>query len=379
MTNQLKVAFDAKRVFQNFTGLGNFSRTLLQDLAKSNAPFDLQLFAPKKIDNNRTAPFLKPPFKTFFPNTIFRSAWRSRGIVKDLIKANVDIYHGLSHELPFGIEKSGIASVVSIHDLIIKADKKQFRWLDRKIYNAKFKSSCERADKIVAISQSTKNDILKYYNVPAEKIQVIYQTCHEQFKKEVDQKEVTRYLESNNLPSEYLLYVGSAIPRKNLFRLVKSLNQLPKELQFPLFIVAGKNKYRDRVNEYAVKKKIDNLLYFMDDLEFADLPKLYRGAIATLYPSHYEGFGLPVIESLFCHTPVLTGNNSSLTEAGGPGALLVNSRDTENITLGITQLLEDKALRKSLATAGYQHVQQFQSAPIAKQWISLYQTLAKDK
>ncbi len=379
MAKQLKIGFDAKRVFQNFTGLGNFSRTLLNDLSKADSALDLHLFAPKKIETQRTAPFLQPPFQTFFPDTIFRSAWRTRSMVKDLIKEKVNVYHGLSHELPLGIEKTNIASVVSMHDLIIKADKKQFKWLDRKIYDLKFKSSCERADKIVAISQSTKSDIIEHYRVSEDKIQVIYQTCHHQFKEEVNRKEVAKYLASKNLPTEYLLYVGSAIPRKNLFRLVKAINQLPKTLRVPLFVVAGKSKYRDKVLEYATKKKIDNLLFFMDDLEFTDLPKLYRGALATVYPSHYEGFGLPIVESLFCHTPVLTGNNSSLPEAGGPGALLIDSKSTVEITRGLQKLLEDEALRKSLSHAGHQYVQQFHSENIIKQWISLYQELAASK
>jgi len=379
MAKRLRIGYDAKRVFQNFTGLGNFSRTLLEDLAKLNSELDLQLFAPKKNETGRTASFLKAPYHTFFPNTIFRSAWRSRGIVKDLLKEKIDVYHGLSHELPLGIEKTNISSVVSMHDLIIKADKKQFKWLDRKIYDAKFKSSCERADKIVAISQSTKIDILKYYNVPSEKIEVIYQTCHEQFKSEINQLEVKNYLVQKKLPNEYLLYVGAAIPRKNLLGLVKAIHRLPQELQVPLFIVAGKSKYRDQVSMFADKKGINHLLFFMENLEFSDLPKLYSGAIATVYPSQYEGFGLPIIESLFCQTPVLTGNNSSLPEAGGPGALYIDAQNVEDIKSGLVKLLEDKDLRQNLTKAGFKHVQQFHSQQIVKQWVSLYQELVSNK
>ena len=375
MAAQIKIGFDAKRIFQNYTGLGNYGRTLLTDLSENTSHLDCHLFAPKKIVNERTAPFLLPPFQNHFANTIFRTSWRSRGIVQDLLKADINIYHGLSHEIPFGIEQTKIRTVVSMHDLIIKADPKQFKFLDRFIYNKKFQSSCERADKLVAISQSTKNDLLKYYNVAAEKIEVIYQTCHAQFKRQIDPLKLNQFQINQKLPGEYLLYVGAAIPRKNLLGLVKALFRLPKDLKIPLVVVAGNSAYLKKVQRFVAEKEMQDKVTFKDKFPFHQLPYLYSGASVLCYPSQYEGFGLPIIESLFCKTPVLTGNNSSLPEAAGPGGLLVDVKDKDALTDGLRRLLEDVDLRKTLADKGFQHVQKFHSGPIIKQWTNLYQEM----
>lgn len=379
MSAKLKIGFDAKRVYQNFTGLGNFSRTLLQDFNHYAPNLELHLFAPRNITNERTAIFSRKPFQNHFPKTRFKNWWRSRGIVKDLQKEKIDIYHGLSHEIPLGIEKSGIPSVLSMHDLIIKADPKQFNWLDRKIYNAKFLSSCKRADKIVAISESTKNDIIKYYGIPEEKINVIYQTCHQQFKTPVNKNDLLEYAKTKKLPKEYLLYVGAAIPRKNLFGLVEALSQLPEDLQIPLLVVAGSSSYRKKVERYVEANRLNDLVVFLDNCPFNELPLLYAGAKAMCYPSSYEGFGLPVVESLFCRTPVLTTRNSSLPEAGGPGALYIDSPSSAKIKEGLIRILEDGSLRKKLSEEGYRYVQKFQSDKIIAEWNDLYEHLYRKK
>ena len=377
MSKELKVGFDAKRVFQNFTGLGNFSRTLLSDLSIHNPSLSLNLFAPKKVEQERTVEFLQPPFKTYFPKTIFKRSWRTKGMVKDLLKEKIDIFHGLSHEIPLGIEQTKIPSLVSMHDLIIKADPKQFKWIDRKIYQAKFNSACQRATKIIAISESTKRDLLKHFNIPAEKVVVIYQTCHAQFKTLADPTAKNKFLIEKKLPSEYMLYVGSAIPRKNLIGLVKAYSRLPKEIQIPLLLVSGESSYKEKVKILIEELGLAKKIIFLNKTIFNDLPFLYRGASVLCYPSVYEGFGLPIIESLFQKTAVLTGNNSSLPEASGPGAELVDVKEEEAILAGLKKLLESTDYRNQLAEAGFRYVQKFNSKEICHQWQTLYESVRK--
>ena len=178
----LRIGYDAKRLFNNFTGLGNYSRTLLQDLSEHFPENEYLLFSPKVKKNDRTKPFFDPSkytIKTAKGNSTF---WRSLGIKKDLENNQIQLFHGLSHEIPFGLQKTKIKSVVTIHDLIFKHYPEQFPFIDRKIYDWKFKYSCENADRIVAISESTKKDIIHFYNIPPEKIEVIYQTCDALFK-----------------------------------------------------------------------------------------------------------------------------------------------------------------------------------------------------
>ncbi|MEL6944605.1 MAG: glycosyltransferase family 1 protein, partial [Bacteroidota bacterium] len=237
---KLNIAFDAKRLYNNFTGLGNYSRTLVQNLARHFPEHHYHLYTPKIKKNSETLPFLEhPQLQTQLPNTAFKSFWRTFNIKKDLLKANIDIYHGLSHEIPVGIHKTGIKSVVSIHDLVIKRYPNYFPWLDRQIYDWKFRYACEHADAIVAISESTKQDIIEFYDIPAEKIQVIYQTCHERFQQILPNEHLQQIAQKYQLPSHFYLYVGSIIPRKNLDKIIDALALLPKDLQLPMVVIGN--------------------------------------------------------------------------------------------------------------------------------------------
>ena len=166
----MRIGFDAKRAFYNQTGLGNYSRDAIRILSQYHPDNDYFLYTPKLLQNNRLS-FIQDrdnchtriPFS--FIGNLFKKYWRSKNIVKDLIQDEIDIYHGLSHELPLGIEKTKIKSVVSIHDLIFIRYPHLFSTIDCKIYHKKFLSACKRADKIIAISKQTKIDIIEFFNI----------------------------------------------------------------------------------------------------------------------------------------------------------------------------------------------------------------------
>ena len=163
----MKIGFEAKRAFTNGTGLGHYSRTLISSLAKYFVEDDYYLFTPKqtnlfKIDSIEN---IKTIIPTHFPASIFRSAWRSSWVKKDLVKLGIDIYHGLSHEIPFGIQNTSVKSVVTMHDLIFERNPEQYNPIDVKIYRKKFKYACVNANHIIAISHQTKNDLIDFYNI----------------------------------------------------------------------------------------------------------------------------------------------------------------------------------------------------------------------
>ena len=173
----MKIGYDAKRAFLNNTGLGNYSRWLIGNLAKHYPENEYFLYTPKVKDTNRLG-FLhnSASIKTVTPrNSLFTSWWRTKSIVADLQRDGINLYHGLSHELPVGIKKSGIKTVVTIHDLIFMHYPNQFGWVSRRIYAIKVKYACRIADKIIAISQKTKDDLVKYLDINAAKIEVIDQ------------------------------------------------------------------------------------------------------------------------------------------------------------------------------------------------------------
>ena len=375
MEPRLKIGYDAKRVFQNFTGLGNYSRTLLASLSEHQPALELHLFAPKPNEHPQCAPFLSTPYQTHFPQSAFKSYWRTKGMVNDLVKNKIQIYHGLSHELPLGIERTGIKTVVSIHDLIFKKYPKQFKPIDRWIYEKKFRSACLRADVVVAISESTKQDIIDLYDIPEKKIQVIYQSIHPQFLAAANPTAHAATRASLSIPKDYFLYVGSIIPRKNLRLIVEAYALIANQNFPPLMIVGKGGAYRQSIESFIKANNLHNQIRFLDSISFADLPALYSGAIGMCYPSIYEGFGLPLVEALSQQTPCITYNGSSLPEAAGPGAIYLEQLSAQTIAAALRRLLEMPTEASRLARAGQQHIQQFQSKDICKTWQALYHQL----
>ncbi|NJL74351.1 MAG: glycosyltransferase family 4 protein [Saprospiraceae bacterium] len=161
-------------------------------------------------------------------------------------KQGIGLYHGLSHELPIGIHKTGIKSVVTMHDLIYKRHPEYFPFLDRQIYDWKFRYACHHADKIVAVSQATKDDIVTFFQIDPQRIEVIYQTCNERFKRFLAQEDCDAVIQEHQLPSEFMLYVGAIIPRKNLETIIRAMAILPNSVKIPLVVVGQGNAYKKK-------------------------------------------------------------------------------------------------------------------------------------
>ncbi|MEZ5043104.1 MAG: glycosyltransferase family 1 protein [Saprospiraceae bacterium] len=374
-----RLGFDAKRLFNNFTGLGNYSRTLLFNLGQyfpDNAYF---LYTPKVKKNSETHYFLtSPSYSVKMPKLMPKAYWRTVGITPQLKQQKIQLYHGLSHEIPMGLEKANIPSVVTIHDLLYKHFPDQYAWADRQIYDFKFRYACQHANKIVAISEATKKDIIHFFDVPAEKIEVIYQTCHDRFMQERSKKTLAEVKAKYHLPDAFLFYVGSVIERKNLLGLVKALDLLPKDLQLPLVVVGSRSEYQIQVSEYAKKANLEDKIIYIEPT-FHDLSALYQQAKVFIYPSFAEGFGIPVLEALFSKTPVVTSNCSSLPEAAGPGAYLADPHAPEDIAAGIEKILTDDDYRETLIKEGFEYAQQFQGEPLVYQMMELYEKVLKRK
>jgi len=373
----LRIGFDAKRLFNNNTGLGNYSRTLVRSLKDHYPDNEYVLFTPKVIRNSQTEPFLDGDFEVKKPGSMPGALWRTKYMCGDINKADLDIYHGLSHELPIGIHKTNTCSIVTIHDIIYKMHPEDFPWIDRKVYDFKFRYSCEHADRIIAISQSTKADIMMHYGVPEEKISVVYQSCNEAFKKDITEQDMSATLRKYKLPDQYLLYVGTINERKNLLAAVKAIHQMREFLKIPLLVVGDGKEYKQKVLDYIKKNNLESNVIFAPYIQNTDLPAIYRRARILLFPSRYEGFGIPVIEALFSRTPVITTRMSSLPEAAGPGAHYVDPDDPATIAEGITRILTSPEYYKQLITNGYNHVQVFNNKDISKLLMGIYERTSK--
>ena len=370
-----RLGYDAKRLFNNFTGLGNYSRTLLRDLAAfypDNAYF---LYSPRLVKNQETQFFINSPlFNVETPPPGRRLLWRTTGLRRELGRHRIQLYHGLSHEIPIGLHARRIPSVVTMHDLIFYHYPHQYRWADRQLYDFKFRYACQHATRIIAISEATKQDIILFYGIPEEKITVIYQSVHQRFVQEKSQKTLDNVVSKYKLPTNYLFFVGSLIERKNLLGVVKALALLPKEDRLPLVIVGEGDSYKQQVISYARVHGLLPLLHFIRP-DFDDFPALYQQADIFLYPSFYEGFGIPVLEALYSETPVITSNISSLPEAAGSSSYLVDPHRPEAIAEGIQTLLRDEALRARMIHEGYAHASRFRGELLSAQLMQLYSSI----
>ncbi len=221
---------------------------------------------------------------------------------------------------------------------------------------------------IIAISEQTKRDIIKYLKVPESKIRVVYQGCHQSFK-EIQSPEFLNSVKGKfNLPEKFVLNVGTIEERKNLLNIVKAINGT----EIPLVIIGKKTKYFNKVERFIKKNKLQNQTVFLENVSMEELAAIYKLAEIFVYPSFFEGFGIPVIEALFSGTAVITGNTSSLPEAGGPESLYVNPYQMEDLKSKILFLWNNKAERKRRAEKGLEYVQRFTDENIARELMNVY-------
>ena len=237
----------------------------------------------------------------------FRALWRTFFIKRGLLQDGVQLYHGLSNELPVGIRRTGIRSVVTIHDLIFLRYPQYYHRLDRIIYNRKFNYACRKADRIVAVSECTKRDIVKFYGISPEKIDVVYQGCDPVFARPVSKKEKDRVRAAYGLPERFILSVGTIEERKNLLLAVKAVEKLD---DVHLVAIGKSTDYAKKVQDYVEAHGLENRVHIIHNLKFGDLPILYHLASLFVYPSRFEGFGIPIVEALSAGVPVIASTGS---------------------------------------------------------------------
>ncbi len=374
----MKLGFDGKRALQNFTGLGNYSRFVLGILSAKYPQNQYLVYCPKKELSDRTKYLymLKSVVFKFPENKAFKSFWRSFGIVKDLKSDTIQLYHGLSNEIPFGMKKTGIKSVVTIHDLIFLRFPEFYPWLDRKIYKYKFKFACKNADKIIAISEQTKNDIIQFFGIPEDKIEVIYQNCSSTFSERKTESELKNIAEKYSLPEKYLLNVGSIETRKNLLLAIKSLKSIPSDIH--LVIIGKETHYAKILKDYIANQNLAERVHFLKNIPFTDLPGIYQRSEIFIYPSRFEGFGIPIIEALHSGVPVIAATGSCLEEAGGPDSKYIHPDNEIELAKSINFILKNPQERQKMVENGREYVKKFDDNIIAQQLIELYQNTLKN-
>lgn len=370
----MKIAYDGKRAMRNLTGLGNYSRLVIETMSEAYPNTDHLVYVPDIRPNDRLETLLSQPNVAFRrPDRFYawpKAVWRSWGVTAQAVREGADLYHGLSNELPLNIHRYPIASVVTIHDVIYRRLPDCYPAIDRHLYDFKYGFSARHATHVIAISEATKRDVMELYGVPEERITVIRQGCDSQFTDRRDPEAEQAVRVRYHLPGTYIVQVGTIEQRKNLETSLRALANMPDKIHL---VAIGKGRgYLRQMQDLAQELGVSGRLHIIGNVTFADLPAVYRMAMAALYPSRYEGFGIPVLESLSCGTPTVTSNVSSLPEAGGDAAFLVSPDDVRALTQAVHAIYKGGADIDARRVRGLRHAATFSATDIAESIHAVY-------
>jgi glycosyltransferase involved in cell wall biosynthesis len=283
------------------------------------------------------------------------------------------LFHATEHLL---LPLRGVPTVLTVHDLIFRLLPGQHKPLNRWYLNLSMPLFCRRAAHIIAISEQTRRDVVSAYDIPAEKISVIYEAADPRFRPpgpEAIAAARARY----HLPERYLLFVGTIEPRKNLTRLLAAFERLHTENLTDALVLAGRRGWLTGEFDAALERSpSQRAVIFPGFVADEDLPAVYAGAQVLTMPSLYEGFGLPVLEAMACGTPVACSNNSSLPEIAGDAALLFDPTDVESISDALGRILRDAELQAHLRDAGTRQASRFSWERTAQETLAVYRRLA---
>jgi len=364
----MKIGFDAKRAFLIASGLGNYSRNTLNALLKYYPENSYTLFTPeikKKLFHNYSQFDIISPDSSL--SKIFKSLWRSFSVSGQLKKHKLDIFHGLSNELPDGIHKSEVPAVVTIHDLIFMRFPQFYKSIDRKIYYQKVKYACNSAKKIIAISQQTKEDIIEYFKINPSGIEVVYQSVSPRF---YERQDCEHLVSKYDLPNNFILSVGTIEQRKNQLSILKAIYSA--QIENTVVFVGKPTLYSTELLKYITENNMESRVKFLNNIPRKDLVGLYQLASLSVYISVFEGFGLPVIESMASGCPVITSNVSCLPETAGGAAILCNPENSDEIGTEIKKLLEDNSFRNEMIEKGMERAKLFHPEKYSQNLISFY-------
>lgn len=373
----MQIGFDAKRAFHNSTGLGVYSRTLINGMCSAGPQHSFVLFNPfpsnKYSFRFHNCTEIQPKgFQRCLP-----SLWRSAGILQEKTFRRLDLYHGLSNELPAGIERTGKPCVVTIHDLIFEHFPKQYGAIDTVIYRHKFSSAANRANLIVVPSKQTADDLVQRYQTPEENIRVVPNACDDRFYMAVNADARAEVRQRYHLPNDYLLSVGSIIERKRLLSVCRAL--CDPMLRHVTMVVVGKgDAYLKTIKSLIREKELTKRVRFLEEEQEAgtlnaDLPALYQMARAFVYPSVYEGFGIPVIEAMASGTPVLTAPLSCLPEVCGDAAVYAHPDQEASFADTLATFWHDDSLRSLLSIKGKHRAEEFRTKHLIQRMMAIYE------
>jgi len=370
----MKIGYDAKRLFCNHRGLGNYSRDLIRILSQYYPDNQYDLFTPRveiKVSINPKNTHIIQPSGMY--KLLPSSIWRSIGLNADIKRRGDEIFHGLSQELPIRIEKSSIKKIITFHDAIFIRYPELYASSYRKIFTAKNRQSCRIADRIIAVSEQSKQDVIEFFKADPAKIDVVYQGCNNIFRQKFSLEIKEKIRRKYNLPLDYMLFVGAIEPRKNIATIIQAIYQ--EKIAIPLVVVGRETVYTSELHKLVNNLQLSKQILFLHQVETIDLPAIYQMAQLFIYPSIFEGFGIPILEALCSETPVITSLGSCFEETGGKYSRYVQPQNPQEIGAAIQTILNTSNLQMKMKEEGILHAQKFTDDKIAKQLMSSYNSI----
>lgn len=370
----MKIAIDATIIRKENTGTGFYIINLINGLAKIKDGNDYYIF----MNNELSKEFFNFENNNFhiinknFKNRIFRVIWQFFLFPFELKKLKVRVLHSPNYITP--LFKLGFKVIVTIHDLTFYLFPEKFTVTKRLLFKYMLPLFIKISDKIIAVSNNTKKDILKFFKISERKVIVTFESYPEYYtynNDSNDQNILTKY----GIGSKYLLFVGMIEPRKNILSILKSFKEIDSDLELDLVIAGKKGWYYKEIELYLEKLLrigIKNKIIFTGYVSEPELKYLYQNAFIFIYPSIYEGFGIPPLQAMACKVPVITSNLSSLPEVVGDAAIMVNPYDINKISEAIRTLYNDLDKRSELVNKGVIQAKKFSLENFAKNTIDVY-------
>jgi glycosyltransferase involved in cell wall biosynthesis len=374
----LKIGIDARPLARGQAGISRVAYSTVRELERLDDHNQYYLYCNRHFD----LPFENPRWqKTVQPlySLLPGSLWlQSRAFARAARNDGLDVFWGTSFILPAGLPKA-TRKVLTIHDLVWRRYPQSMSWYNRMLSRAYTERSISRADVIVAFSQSTKRDLESELQVPAEKIKVMRLGVDAHFRPSEPARAARRIAQKYGCSENYILSVGTVEPRKNLAALIEAIGILKGQgkLAYQLVVAGAKGWGKSRIAESIRKWKLtERDVKFLGFIPEEDLPLLYSGAAVLVFPSVYEGFGLPLVEAMACGVAIVASNTSSIPEVVEDAALLASPYDSEAMAAGILRLLSDTQLRLALIERGLRRAQSYTWEATAREVFHIFTEVA---
>ncbi|MEM7584808.1 MAG: glycosyltransferase family 1 protein [Acidobacteriota bacterium] len=362
------IAIDARKV--NDFGIGSYVRNLIREIAEIDHDNRYYVFtgpsgrdAFEDLPENFQVVMQRSPVYSI--RELFTLSW-------DLIRLKVDLYHATHYVLPLIVP---CRAVVTIHDIIhllypeFLPNRLAFFYAERMI-----RRSLQRGNRVISVSRNTRSDLQSYFQVDGKKIETVYNGIDEIFRQALTKEEIEGWMEKLGLSGPYLLFVGNPKPHKNLDNVVKAYAKAVERHDFPhtLVCVGDRGGVEFKIRQRAAQLGIEDRIVLLGHVDQEALPAIYQGATVFLYPTLYEGFGLPVIEAMASGVAVITSNTSALKEIAAGYAELVNPLDLDGMSRAIVRLVSDDDHRKALRKVGQRRSEEFRWRRAAEQTLEIY-------